>query len=104
MIIESGHIPDLAGAGNLIITDNGAIRLVDINNISRVVFDASVYLDEKGYPVADKSIEALSLIEKKLLGRSLESADPVYGHFLAPARRERVRADEPGFWQKQATG
>lgn len=104
MIIEAGHIPDLAGAGNLIITENGAIRLVDINNISRVVFDASVYLDEKGYPVADKSIEALSLIEKKVLGRSLESTDPVYGHFLAPARHERVRADEAGFWQKQATG
>ena len=103
MIIEAGHVPDLAGAGNLIITEKGEIRLVDINNISRVVFDATVYLDEKGYPVGDKSIEALSLIEKKVIGKTIDRTDPVYGHFLNPTRRKQVRADEAKFWEKKAS-
>ena len=36
MMTRSGHIPDLAGVGNLIITASGDICLVDINNISPV--------------------------------------------------------------------
>jgi hypothetical protein len=104
MITEAGHIPDLAGAGNLIVTAKGEIRLVDINNISAVVFDSSIRLDEKGYPVGDKSIEALSLIEQKLFNRPVDLAEPVYRHFLDPQRRKRVRVEEQRFremvWQK----
>jgi hypothetical protein len=94
MIIEAGHIPDLAGAGNLIVTATGEIRLVDINNISPLVFDSTIRLDEKGYPVGDKSVEALSLIEKKVFNRSADLKDPVYGHFLDAQRQNRVRAKE----------
>lgn len=60
MVAEAGHIPDLAGAGNLIITGTADIRLVDINDISPISLDSSIYLDEKGYPVCDKSIFSTS--------------------------------------------
>jgi hypothetical protein len=97
MITEAGHIPDLAGAGNLIVTAKGEIRLVDINNISAVAFDSSIRLDEKGYPVGDKSVEALSLIEEKLFNRPVDVGEPVYRHFLDPQRQKRVRAEEKRF-------
>jgi hypothetical protein len=99
MMIESGHIPDLAGTGNLIISVTGNILLVDINNISPVILDASIYLDDKGYPVCDKSIEALSLIEEKILGRPIDMDETIYSWFLAPKRRESVKAIEEHFWK-----
>jgi hypothetical protein len=104
MISESGHIPDLAGAGNLIITADGGIRLVDINNISRVVFDSTISLDEKGYPVGDKSVEALSLIEEKILGRPVDMNEELYQRFLDPRRRKVVRAKEKLFWRMKDSG
>ena len=97
MITEAGHIPDLAGAGNLIVTAKGEIRLVDINNISAVAFDASIRLDEKGYPVGDKSVEALSLIEAKMFNRPVDLDEPVYRHFLDSNRQKRVSAEELRF-------
>lgn len=104
MVAEAGHIPDLAGAGNLIITVTGGICLVDINNISRVSPGTSIDLDEKGYPVCDKSIEALSLIEEKILGRSVDMNEKLYQRFLDPQRRKEVRAKEKGFWTMKDTG
>ncbi|XPS88757.1 hypothetical protein Dvar_67760 [Desulfosarcina variabilis str. Montpellier] len=97
MITEAGHIPDLAGSGNLIVNAQGDIRLVDINNISPVTFDASIRLDEKGYPVGDKSVEALFLIEEKLFGRPVDRDEPVYRHFLDPQRQIRVAEKERQF-------
>ena len=102
MIAEAGHIPDLAGVGNLIVTAGGGIRLVDINNICAVRFDASIHRDEKGYPVCDKSIEALSLIEKKVLDRPLDKRDPIYRWFLNPERRKAVKECEFQFWENKA--
>jgi hypothetical protein len=58
MIAKIGHVPDLAGAWNLILTRPRNIKLVDINNISRVSFDPVINLDDKGYPICDKSIKA----------------------------------------------
>ncbi|PXF56588.1 MAG: hypothetical protein C4B58_12970 [Deltaproteobacteria bacterium] len=146
MIAETGHVPDLAGAGNLILTRSGNIKLVDINNVSMVSFDpvilggyaaenrgadfvqhlvlspcartrhwtrlrfsehqgastlrllrcsrvsAAINLDDRGYPVCDKSIEALFLIEQKLLGRSSLRTGPIYDTFLDPERMKEVRA------------
>ena len=100
MVSEAGHIPDLAGAGNLIITAGGGIRLVDINNISGVSLDPSIHLDEKGYPVCDKSIEALSLIEEKILGRPVDMQGDIYKHFLHPERFKALKAEEALFWRK----
>jgi hypothetical protein len=103
MILESGHIPDLAGAGNLILTADGTIRLVDINNITPVRFDDTIPVDEKGYPVCDKSIEALALIESKIVGADIDGKNRLYGHFLDPVRRNAVEAREKAFWERHRT-
>jgi hypothetical protein len=94
---EAGYVPDLAGSGNLLITLSGHIKLVDINNISRVSFDSSIPLDDRGYPVYDKSIEALYLLEEKLLLKPVDRSQKVYSLFLDPARMERVRELERRF-------
>ncbi len=100
MIAASGHIPDLAGMGNLVMVCSGAIKLVDINNIAKVSFDGQISLDDKGYPVCDKSIEALANLETKLLGRSIDSADAIYGFFLDPQRMREVFDKEQVFDRK----
>ena len=97
MISKAGYVPDLAGSGNLILTAPGLIKLVDINNVSRVSFDSSVPLDDRGYPVCDKSVEALSMLEKNLAGRPLDPDDEIYRVFLAPGRMEKVRVLEREF-------
>lgn len=102
MITEAGHIPDLAGVGNLIITGTAEMRLVDINNISAVSLDPSIHLDEKGYPVWDKSIEALALIEEKILGRAVDMDEKVYKRFLSPQRRLMVKEKEVLFRKKMS--
>ncbi len=70
---------------------------MDINNISRVSFKATIPLDDRGYPVCDKSIEALSLIERKLLGCSIDAQDPLYRVFLDPERMKEVKSIEEEF-------
>jgi hypothetical protein len=94
MITETNHVPDLAGVGNLILTQSGAIKLVDINNISEVSSDPIIRVDDRGYPVCDKSIEALSLLEQKLAGRAPHRDNPIYKIFLDPERMNDVRALE----------
>ena len=97
MIMETNHVPDLAGVGNLFLTRSGDIKLVDINNISMVSFDPIIHLDDRGYPVCDKSIEALSLLEQKLLGKPLQSNDIIYKTFLDPIRMKEVQAIDKEF-------
>lgn len=97
MIRQTGLIPDLAGDGNLILTDSGIIKLVDINNISALVFDHRIYVDEKRYPVCDKSVEALYEMEMHLAGRRANAAEPLYRWFLDPERRSEVRFLEREF-------
>jgi len=101
MIADVKHIPDLAGAGNLVVPQTGEIRLVDINNISRVTFDEEIRLDDKGYPVCDKSIEALSLIETKFLGRSLDREEMIYRTFLDSDRKRQVTIKEEQFYRQR---
>lgn len=97
LISRAGYVPDLAGSGNLILTPLGLIKLVDINNISKVSFDSSIPLDDRGYPVCDKSVEALSMLEKNLAGRHVDPGDEVYRVFLDPHRMEKVRELERRF-------
>ena len=104
MIAEAGHIPDLAGVGNLIVTTEGDIRLVDINNISRIGFEASIPLDEKGYPVCDKSVEALALIEAKVLGSAVDLQSKLFRHYLEPGRKKAVNDHEVRFWKQRSDG
>ena len=104
MIAEAGHVPDLAGVGNLIITPAGGIRLVDINNISPVDFAPDIPLDEKGYPVCDKSVEALALIEQKVLGRTADRRERLYRHYLEPERMQAVKVLEASFRKRISGG
>lgn len=97
MILRTNRVPDLAGVGNLILTRSGNIILVDINNISTVSFDRTIPIDDRGYPVCDKSIEALSLLEQKLTGRSLKGRDIIYNTFLDPERMRDVKKIEKEF-------
>lgn len=97
LIKEAGLIPDLAGINNLIITSSGPIRLVDINNISPINLAPDIPVDDKGYPICDKSIQALSLLEKKLLGRDPDMTDPLFQAFLDPERIRNVQVIESAF-------
>jgi hypothetical protein len=102
LISKTGYIPDLAGSGNLILTPSGLMKLVDINNISKISSGSSIPLDDRGYPVCDKSVEALSMLEKNLVGLPFDPQDKVYNVFLSPARMEKVRALERRFQSTQA--
>ena len=97
LISKAGYVPDLAGSGNLILTPSGPIKLVDINNISKISFDSSIPLDDRGYPVCDKSVEALSMLEKNLVGRPLDPDDEVYRLFINPDRMKKARELERQF-------
>jgi hypothetical protein len=97
LILEAEHVPDLAGIGNLLLTPSGEIKLVDINNISRVSFESSIRIDDRGYPVCDKSIESLSLLEQGLLQRPLPQDDTIYKTYLEPSRMEEVKVLEKEF-------
>ena len=97
MIRDTDQVPDLAGEGNLLLTPSGEVRLVDINNISRVSLIPAIYRDDIGYPVCDKSIEALSLLERHVACRPPDLAERVYRHFLDPGRMRRVRELDRSF-------
>lgn len=99
MIVEAGYVPDLAGIGNFILTYDGSIKLVDINNISKVSFGPGISLDDKGYPVIDKSIEALSIIEQKLLNRTIDRNEKIYQTFLDSQRMKEVKDLDAKFHQ-----
>jgi len=90
MILNANYVPDFAGVENLLITPTGNIKLVDINNISKVFLEPEIRLDDKGYPVCDKSIEAISMLEKKLLGKPIDKTERLYKTFLDPQRMKAV--------------
>lgn len=97
MISKTRHVPDLAGIGNLLLTRSGAIKLVDINNISTCSFKNTIQLDDRGYPVCDKSIEALYLLEQEFMGGPVMKESRLYRTFLDPRRMNEVRAIEEAF-------
>ncbi|MCG6893231.1 MAG: hypothetical protein LJE65_06465 [Desulfobacteraceae bacterium] len=100
MAREVALLPDLAGQGNLLVTSEGAVTLVDINNISRVRPGDAIALDDKGYPVCDKSVEALALMETIATGTEPDRSDALYGAFLTPERKERVQVLDRRFHRK----
>ena len=99
MITHTGYIPDLAGIGNLILTPQGDLKLVDINNIVEIKLNDTILLDDKGYPSCDVSIEVLSILERDILQREIHMEDPLYRLFLSPERRERVKSIENEFYE-----
>ena len=98
MILDAGHIPDLAGNGNLILTKEGRVKLVDINNILRFDQHASILIDDKGYPTCDKSVEVLLILEEKILKYKGVYKDPLYSRFLAADRKRKVKKIEEQFF------
>ena len=100
MIVDGGYIPDLAGNGNLLITAQGDLKLVDINNIIKVPCNGSILLDDKNYPSCDKSVEVLAILEQKILKNKNFMDEPLYRNFLTPERRKRVRQFEEKFYDK----
>ncbi len=100
MVRESGYIPDLAGVGNIVLTPEGRVCQVDINNISRVSFQETIPLDDRGYPVCDKSAQALAMLETRWLGKEIDFNNSLYRIFLAPERVEKVRRLEKGFHER----
>lgn len=101
MITDTGYIPDLAGVGNLVLTPDGVLKLVDINNIVKIKLNDSILIDDKGYPSCDVSIEVLSILEQKILQKEIHMDDPLYRLFLSPGRKRRVKALEKEFYKKQ---
>ncbi len=97
MIRNTGYIPDLAGFGNLILTHEGNIKLVDINNIVKIKFNDSIPIDDKGYPSCDVSVEVLSILERDILHKSIPMSDPMYKLFLSPLRKKKVKMLEKNF-------
>ena len=97
MILETNHVPDLAGIGNLLLTRNGDIKLVDINNVSNVSFENTIQLDDRGYPVCDKSIEALFRLEQAFVGPSIPGESNIYRVFLDPQRLKEINAIQEAF-------
>ncbi|MFC1877808.1 hypothetical protein ACFL2E_11155, partial [Thermodesulfobacteriota bacterium] len=97
IIMKTGAIPDLAGVGNLIMTPLGIVKLVDINNISRLSMDHHIPVDDKRYPVSDKSVQALFQIETRILEHPRDTADTLYRFFLDPKRMKEVRELETFF-------
>lgn len=102
MITEARLVPDLAGAGNILLTPSGALVLVDINNICAVSRGPHPSVDEKGYPTCDKSIEALARIQTHLAGRPEDDADSLYRFFLDSGRMAVVEALHRRFHQRLA--
>lgn len=99
MVKQTGFIPDLAGNGNLIITPDGHLKLVDINNIVRIDFDDIIRIDDKGYPSCDVSIQVLAILEEVILGSSPDRNDPFYTKFLTPERKKNVKELERKFYE-----
>ena len=104
MIQKAGYIPDLAGQRNLLVAPDGGICLVDINNVSPVRFSPRIFLDDKGYPVCDKSMEALSLIDCYLCGNAHCPDEFPYRVFLEPGRMREVAAMDAAFHRSLRQG
>jgi hypothetical protein len=99
MIDHTGFLPDLAGIGNLILTPEAGLKLVDINNIVKIKLDDSISIDDKGYPSCDVSIQVLAILEKDLLEQPVDLNDPLYNLFLAPGRKKKVKQLERQFYR-----
>ncbi|MFW6450605.1 MAG: hypothetical protein ACOCZ6_06150 [Nanoarchaeota archaeon] len=95
-IHNTGYVPDLAGNGNLVYSKRGVV-LTDMNNINRIDYSQNIFFDDKGFPIIDISIEALSNLERAVNG---SAEDKLYDHFLEPQRREQVSKIRR-YWRKE---
>lgn len=103
MITDKGYIPDLAGVGNLILSPDGSLKLVDINNIVKIRLEDAILIDDKGYPSCDVSVEVLYRLERQILQKNIPGKDPLYHFFLSPERKKKVKALEKKFYTQLQT-
>lgn len=96
-ILKTRHIPDLAGIGNIMLKRDGTIVLVDINNISEVSFSDHIYVDDFGYPIVDRSIEAIFCLDKFSMPDEYDRNCFLYQEFLSNRRCKKVDAIEKDF-------
>lgn len=99
LINDYQRIPDLAGLGNLIVTPQGDLKLVDINNIVSIEYNNRISLDDKGYPACDVSVQVLFMLEEKLLGLQQSPDDKLYHTFMRNIRKTRVQELEKKFYE-----
>ena len=59
-------------------------------------------IDDKKYPVCDKSVQALFQIETRILGRPKDASDLLYDFFMDPLRMADVRQLETAFHMETA--
>jgi len=102
MALQTQTIPDLAGVGNLILTPKAEIKLVDINNISGFSHETTIPLDDKNYPVSDKSMQALYNLDTQVLGNDQAENEELYRFFMDPQRIRAVREIEIAFQKRTA--
>lgn len=101
MIQRTGLIPDLAGDGNLMLSPRGRLKLVDINNITKIKSGPEIQLDDKGYPCCDKSMEVLSILGHKIARIPPPIVDDSFlGKFFDLQRKQKVNELEQAFYQK----
>lgn len=99
MIMDTGYIPDLAGIGNLILLPDGRLKLVDINNITKLQFNSKIPLDDKGYPSCDVSINVMFLLEQNIMQKDIKTGERLYRFFLKPERARLVKDLEKKFYE-----
>ncbi|MCK5797888.1 MAG: hypothetical protein KAI47_11920 [Deltaproteobacteria bacterium] len=107
-------LPDFAGKGNLVLDSDGLVKLVDINNVRRLVsneeLDAAMpqdlgefllgfrdihrvlppgFTDDLGMPVGDLTLARLQQLEIRALGRDVTTVenDPFYEPLYHERRR-----------------
>lgn len=119
LIQNTGLIPDLAGRNNVVVDTGGRPRLIDVNNVGRLLgdewisVDASTltgrwsnvvntlrtpgtkvhhaYFDDKGFPSADCSLWILRTLEARTGTRLAQlDADPIYGRLGSQTLRDFV--------------
>lgn len=99
MVLSHSHIPDLAGVGNLIVTPDGQLKLVDINNIVPIHFNSNIPLDDKEYPACDVSVQVLFMLEENLLNIMPDPADMLFLTFIRDERMKKVKQLEKAFYE-----
>ncbi|MBT3408936.1 hypothetical protein HN415_09755 [Candidatus Woesearchaeota archaeon] len=93
LIYNESLIPDLSGYRNILKDSDNNFVLVDINNVLKVNVNSEIHLDSTGYPSVDKSVEALSLLEEKIVGKK-NNFEFIYNYFLRKDRMNEVNSIE----------
>ena len=96
--IESSNFKYERGKNKIHYSGNTSLISEDLR-LKSVTLD--ILLDDRGYPVCDKSIEALALLERNLLNRPVDTGEAIYRKFLDPRRMKEVKDLEAAFYRSR---